>query len=217
MGPLDREASQKSEQPNCSWQVVTPSRRPGGTITVHSTRCLQRKRPLAMACGIAPVPRLPAAGHTSAQLPVHPAAGTGEDLRDTGPRAVAGSSQQEAVLAQTAPTGSPAPRQTWSGHSETVASSSAPLVPRAGWAHGRAQLIAVQWHRHTSAEVDTAAYQHTEHRLPLTPLLPRPHWHEGRAPSMNTQTNQQHLLRGILASTRTPPLLRAFQQPIRSQ
>ena len=88
-----------------------------------------------MACGIAPIPRLPAAGHTSAQLPVHPAAGAGEDLRDTGHGAVAGSSQQEAVLALTSPTGSPAPRQMWSGHSETVVPSSAPLVPRAGWAH----------------------------------------------------------------------------------
>lgn len=82
-----------------------------------------------MACGIAPIPRLPAAGHTSVQLPVQPAASTGKDLRDTGPGAAAGSSQQEAVLAQTAPTGSPAPRQTWSGHSEMVTSSSAPLAP----------------------------------------------------------------------------------------
>ena len=115
MGPLDRGFTEV-----IAAQLFLAGGHPvqtaGRTVTVHTTHCLQRKRLLAMACGIAPGPRLPAVGHAPVQLLVHPAAGAGEDLRDTGPGAATGSSQQEAVLAQTAPTGSPAPRQMWLGH-----------------------------------------------------------------------------------------------------
>lgn len=67
MGPLDRGFTEV-----IAAQLFLAGGHPvqtaGRTVTVHTTHCLQRKRLLAMACGIAPGPRLPAVGHAPVQL-----------------------------------------------------------------------------------------------------------------------------------------------------